>query len=289
MTRETSKLGLGTVQFGQAYGISNRTGQVVKEEVQQILERAAAGGIKTLDTAAGYGDAERVLGEMADLTEPFRIVTKTIALKNGLESVISRARQSLEMLGRTHVDLLLVHAAADLMGEGGAALWQRLLALRDEGLFGGVGISAYVADDPLKLAREFRPDAMQLPLSLLDQRLIQSGALAAIKALGVEVHTRSLFLQGLLFLHADKLPPKLASAAVHLKMLRTKFADAGTTPLAAALAFALGRSEIDVAVVGVTTLGEFEEILGAAALQPPQLDWASFALNDELVLTPSRW
>ncbi|MEI9889095.1 MAG: aldo/keto reductase [Rhizomicrobium sp.] len=289
MTRDLSRLGLGTVQFGQAYGISNARGRVPRDDVAAILGRAAEAGVATLDTATGYGEAETVLGALASLTQPFRIVTKTIALKNGLDTVLTRARQSLGTLGRRPVDLLLVHSAADLLGRGGATLWKSLLALRDEGLFGGIGISAYVADDPLMLAREFRPDAMQVPLSLLDQRLIESGALAAVKALGVEIHARSLFLQGLLFLPEDRLPPKLAGAAPHLKLLRERFAEAGTTALAAALAFALNRPEVDIAVVGVTTPMEFEEILGAAAMPAPQLDWAACALDDALVLTPSRW
>lgn len=289
MTRDLSRLGLGTVQFGQAYGISNAGGRVPRDTVAAILRRAAQAGVRTLDTAAGYGDAEVVLGGLADLTRPFRIVTKTIALKNGLDAVIARARQSAATLGRPRIDLLLVHAASDLAGEGGREYWKHLLALKDEGLFGGIGISAYAYEDPLKLAREFRPDAMQLPLSLLDQRLIQSGALAAIKALGVEIHARSLFLQGLLFLPEDKLPPKLAAAAPHLRMLRKTFAEAGTTPLAAALAFALDRPEVDVALVGVTTPGELDEIVLAAAGPSPQLDWSACALDDELVLTPSLW
>jgi len=289
MTRDLSRLGLGTVQFGQAYGISNARGRVPAQDVAAILRQAAAAGLRTLDTAAGYGDAEDVIGGLAALTQPFRIVTKTIALKNGLDAVVARARQSVKTLGRKPVDFLLVHSAADLMGNGGGELWKALLGLRDEGLFGGIGISAYVADDPVMLARKFRPDAMQVPLSLLDQRLIQSGALAAIKDQGVEIHARSLFLQGLLFLPEGKLPPKLASAASHLKRLRERFLEAGTAPLAAALAFALDRPEIDVAVIGVTTPGEFEEIVQATAQPSPTLDWPSCALNDELVLTPSRW
>jgi aryl-alcohol dehydrogenase-like predicted oxidoreductase len=289
MTGNLARLGLGTVQFGQAYGISNAHGQVSPEDARTILYRAARAGLKTLDTAAAYGNAEAVLGGLSDATRPYRIATKTISLKNGLDAVVARARQSVTTLGRRPVDLLLVHSAGDLSLPDGPALWKALLALRDEGLFGGIGISAYVADDPAALARKFRPAAMQVPVSLLDQRLVRSGALAAMKSMGVEIHARSLFLQGLLFLPEDKIPPKLAVAAPHLRNLRAAFAEAGTTPLAAALAFALGRSEIDVAVVGVTSVPEFDEIVVAARQSAPSFDWASCALDDEIVLTPSLW
>jgi aryl-alcohol dehydrogenase-like predicted oxidoreductase len=182
-----------------------------------------------------------------------------------------------------------VHSAADLLAPDGDKLWKALSGLRDEGMFGGIGISAYVADDPVALARKFRPAVMQVPVSILDQRLIESGALSVLKELGVEIHARSLFLQGLLFLEEDALPPKLRGAAPHLAALRRRIAEAESTPLAAALSFALDRPQIDVAVVGVTALSELDEILEAAALPKPKLDWEACALNDPVVLTPSLW
>jgi aryl-alcohol dehydrogenase-like predicted oxidoreductase len=277
-----TRLGLGTVQFGQPYGVSNRRGQVPRDEARRILVRAAEAGITLLDTAAGYGEAEAVLGALG--TRPFRIVTKTIGIANGLEAVVARARASAATLGR--VDLLLVHAAGDLLSPGGARLWAALRALKDEGVVRGIGISAYVGDDPAALAERFRPDAMQIPCSLLDQRLLTSGALARMKALGVEIHARSIFLQGLLFV--DRLPEKLRHAAPALAAVKARIAAAGVTPLAAALAFALSRPEIDVALVGVTAKSELDEIL-AAALPAPMIDWAACALDDETLLTPSRW
>ena len=81
-----TKLGLGTVQFGQAYGVSNTRGQVPTEEASRILARAAQAGVRVLDTAANYGAAEAVLAGLD--TAPFRIVTKTISVKNGVEAVV---------------------------------------------------------------------------------------------------------------------------------------------------------------------------------------------------------
>jgi aryl-alcohol dehydrogenase-like predicted oxidoreductase len=58
------KIGLGTVQFGQAYGVSNTHGQVSPDEAARILSRAAQAGAMVLDTAANYGAAEAVLAEL---------------------------------------------------------------------------------------------------------------------------------------------------------------------------------------------------------------------------------
>ena len=276
------KLGLGTVQFGQAYGVSNRRGQVSAADAAAILGRAAKAGIALLDTAANYGDAEAVLAKLN--TAPFRIVSKTIGLKHGLEAVIARARQSATVL---KADTLLVHAASDLQDADGQALWTGLQWLRDEGVFRKIGISVYVADNPAQLASRFRPDVMQLPFSLLDQRLLADGTLARLAALNVEVHARSLFLQGLLFL--ETLPEKLRHAAPHLTKIRSQLRDAGMTPLAAALGFVLSRPEIAFGLVGVTSVTELNEIIAAAQRSVPDLDWAAFALHDDVTLTPSLW
>jgi len=277
------RLGIGTVQFGQTYGISNTNGQVPRDDVKLILELAARTGIGLLDTAANYGKAERVLGDN-DLSH-FRIVSKTLGVEQGVHAVIARVRESVRTLGA--VDLLLVHAAKDLLGPSGATLWRSLQALKAEGIIGGIGISAYVADDPVMLAERFRPDAMQLPFSLLDQRLLKDGSLTRLKQLGVEVHARSLFLQGLLFMSQP--PEKLGTARPMLERVRAEIARAGTTPLAAALGFVLAQPEVDVAVVGLTDLRQLNEIVAAVLSPLPEWDWAPCALADERILTPSLW
>lgn len=273
------KLGLGTVQFGLPYGVSNTRGQVSRAEAAAILALAAKAGIATLDTAAGYGTAEEVLEELD--TTAFRIITKTISAKGGVDAVVARARQS---AARLKADTLLVHAAKDLED---AALWPALQALKMEGVFRRIGVSVYVADDPAALAARYRPDVMQLPFSVLDQRLLMDGTLARLNDMGVEVHARSLFLQGLLFL--ETLPAKLRHVAPRLAAIRQTIMAAGSTPLAAALGFALSRPEIATALVGVTSAGELQEVLDAASRPLPGLDWDAMALDDEMVLTPSLW
>jgi aryl-alcohol dehydrogenase-like predicted oxidoreductase len=282
------KLGLGSAQFGLDYGVSNTRGRTPDAEVEAILARALDAGVRLVDTASAYGEAEATLGAVLPSPCPFRIVTKT-APGGGPEMVENAARASLNMLWLPSAYALLVHSAKDLAGDAGPALWGMLERLKGEGRFEKIGISAYASDDPVALARRYRPDVMQLPVSLLDQSLIQNGALETLAGMGVEVHLRSIFLQGLLFVPLERLPGRLGGSAARLKRVRLELAEAGVDPVTAAVRFALDRPEAAHAVVGVTGLDELEGVLAAAATRVPDLDWAAMALDDPLALDPRRW
>jgi aryl-alcohol dehydrogenase-like predicted oxidoreductase len=283
------RIGLGTVQFGTDYGISNTAGQVPAAEVSAILAAAQEAGIRVLDTAASYGSAEEVLGRALRPDHRFDIVTKTLPLADGLEAVENRARRSLKLLGHQPAEAILVHAAKDLAGPDGPRLWALLQRLRDEGLFKRIGISTYFADGPLELARRYRPDIVQIPFSILDQRLKQNGELARLKDLGTEIHVRSIFLQGLLLMDPTRLPARLTHSGPALAAIRSGIEQAGLTPLSAAIGFVLTQEEVDIAIVGVTSRDELSEIVIASGAKLPEFDWPACAIDDPVTLTPSLW
>ena len=72
----TPQLCLGTAQFGLAYGITNSIGQVSEAAVGQLLDQAGAAGIRWLDTAQAYGNAEAVLGRQLPVAHGFRLISK---------------------------------------------------------------------------------------------------------------------------------------------------------------------------------------------------------------------
>jgi len=289
MSRRIARLALGTAQFGLDYGVSNTRGRLSASEASAVLRLAAKTGLEVIDTAAEYGEAETLLGAALPRPSPFRLMTKTVELSLGVDRVEAEARASLQRLGVPSADALLVSSAADLLGPQGPALWDRMKRLKDEGLYTRIGVSAEPEDDPLGLARRFKPDLMQLPVSLLDQRLIAGGVLSEIAALGVDVHLRSIFLQGLLFLPRHGLPARLAEAGPRLSRIRRMIAEAGADPLQAALAFALDREEASTVIVGVASAAELRAIVAAAAAPPPRLDWSALSLDHALALDPRQW
>jgi aryl-alcohol dehydrogenase-like predicted oxidoreductase len=288
MTRK-AEIGLGAAQFGLDYGVSNARGRVPEEEVRLILDTAAANRIGVIDTAPAYGDSERILGQSWPFPSPFKVVTKTLPISEGLERVVTRARRSLEKMGLSRGHAILVHSAEDLLGPDGGELWNRLQDLKQEGIFQQVGVSCYGSDEPVHLARRFRPDLIQLPCSLLDQRPARDGTLRALADLGIEVHLRSIFLQGLLFLDRDQLPSALGDAGPRLSRIRRALAEAGTDPLQAALAYAQTRPEASTVILGVTSAAELRAIVAASNAPVPHLDWSQLALDHPLALDPRLW
>jgi aryl-alcohol dehydrogenase-like predicted oxidoreductase len=282
-----AELALGSAQFGVDRGAFNP--RTPEREVRQVLETAAVSGLTLIDASPGWGDAERVLGRSWPFPSPFRVMTKTLRVAEGLDRLESRARRSLERLGLARAEALIVDCADDLLGPEGRPLWARLEKLKAEGLFRRLGVSARGADAPALIARRFRPDLIQLPCSLLDQGLVRDGTLATIAGLGVEVQIRSVFLNGLLFMPREQLPSALADAGPRLSRIRRLLAESGADPLQAALAFARSLPEVSVVIVGVGSAAELRAVLAAAHAPTPDLDWSQLALDHAYALDPELW
>ena len=283
------KLGLGTVQFGLAYGISNQAGQVPEAEAAQILSEAERSGIDVLDTAQAYGDAELVIGRHA--RESFRIVTKLAGERH--ESAWEGLKASLSRLKRKKIYALLLHRAADLLEANAGDLLDELKDLKSAGIVEKIGVSVYGGEE-IDLAMSRHPfDLVQVPLNILDQRLL-GGALAKLKAAGVEVHARSALLQGLLMMDPGALKGNLSRAAGSVKAIRERARQSGMSMLDACVGFACSRPEVDRVIAGVVSRRELEQLVAAErnAVARPAREWEAmreFALNDEQILNPSKW
>jgi aryl-alcohol dehydrogenase-like predicted oxidoreductase len=138
----------------------------------------------------------------------------------------------------------------------------------------------YASDDPVGVARHFRPEVVQAPASLLDHRLLLDGSLATIADMGIEVHLRAIFLNGVLFLPPDRAPSHLRAAAGRISRARRLIAEGRSDPLQAALGFALSRPEASAVLVAAATAAEMSAVVAAALSPPPDLDWDEMAIDD---------
>ena len=222
------QLGLGTVQFGIDYGVTNKNGVPSDATVVKILSDALKNKIGIIDTAPAYGNAEWRLGNLLPDNRDCQIVTKTAVRpklnrfgRDDAELVHRAFLDSLQRLQRDHVYGLLVHLGTDLLLQGGERLVETLFALRAAGLVKKVGVSIYNAEELDRILEVFTPEFVQLPLSIADQRLLKSGHLAKLKRLGVEIHVRSVFLQGVLLAEPATLPDFLRTSTPQFERIRT--------------------------------------------------------------------
>lgn len=289
MSLSVSKLGLAAAQFGLDGMSASPRARSPETEARDILNIAARAHLSVLDVSGNYGRAESVLGDLIPRPVPFRVTLSAARADRGPDFVEAEARAALRRLALERADAIIVSSPSELFGPHGAAVWERLARLRDAGLFARIGVAAHASDDPVGVARRFKPDILQAPASLLDQRLLADGSLARIAGLGVEVQLRSIFLNGLLFLPPDRVPAQLKGASGRLSRVRRMIAEGRSDPLQAALGFALSRPEASAVLVGVTSAAELSAVVAAASSPPPDLDWDDMAIDDPVALDPRRW
>jgi aryl-alcohol dehydrogenase-like predicted oxidoreductase len=271
------------VQFGLAYGISNRAGEVADDELDAILALARQLGMDTLDTGQAYGNAESRLG-----TRPaadFRLVNK---LAPGIRppEVNACVQSSLQRLGRTRLDGLLLHRSQD----ASPTLFEALAILQQEGKVGKTGVSVYSPEElALWLDQGYPLELVQLPANLLDQRFLRSGWLDRLQDLGCEIHVRSLFLQGLLLMQPDLRPDHFDAFSEQLARLDGW--QPHRSPLHKALSLIPALPQVSRFVVGVCHTHELAAIASAYAHLHPCHDneLAAIACDEPALINPALW
>lgn len=284
------KLALGTVQFGLSYGVANTSGQVSGEVADAVLQRAQQSGIDTLDTAIAYGDSESVLGRLG--VKAWKMVTKLPAVPDGCSDVTqwvkAQAQGSLTRMGLNSLYGLLLHRPGQLLDGKGADLYAALQSLKDEGLVSKIGVSVYGPQELNALQGQYTLDLVQAPLSILDRTLLDSGWAQRLKDDGVEVHTRSAFLQGLLLMSKENRPAKFGHWADIWTEWDRWLSETGLTPLQACLRFTNTLDCIDRVVVGVDNVAQLNQIIEAAEGALPSLPQFK-SLQDDRLINPATW
>ena len=210
--KKISKMSLGTVQFGLHYGIANDVGKPAESQSADMMRYALNNGVTSIDTARAYGDSEEIIGRFFndyDGETPF-VSTKVPPYQNiddlaGLEKhIIGNVETSLQHLGLSKVDNIMLHNGVSLTINGDRTA-QIMGDLIKRGYCDMVGASVYNAAEIDKMLSYEQYTVTQIPMSIFDQRLINTGYVDKLAKKGYTVFVRSVFLQGLFFLDPHKI------------------------------------------------------------------------------------
>jgi aryl-alcohol dehydrogenase-like predicted oxidoreductase len=284
------RLALGTAQFGLSYGVANTSGQIDLNQGKLLLDCALKNGINTLDTAIAYGNSEKRLGQIG--VEKWHVVSKLPAVpdkcENVKEWVFEQVHNSTNRLGIGQLYGLLLHKPKQLLEPNGHLIYQSLIELKTYGLLNKIGVSIYDPSELDLLCNEFDFDLIQAPFNILDRRIVDSGWLFKLSNLGIEIHTRSTFLQGLLLMSRESIPLKFSRWSLLLHEWLNWLEESNLSAAEACLRYILSFLEINKVVVGVDNEIQLNELIKGARgplLKIPE----NIKSNDINLINPARW
>jgi aryl-alcohol dehydrogenase-like predicted oxidoreductase len=287
-----SRMTLGTVQLGLNYGIANNEGKPQEEKAFSILETALESGINCLDTAADYGDSEKVIGKFLKNSgvkrQDIKIVTKfklgSISMQN-VEAVLKKTLEnSLRNLNTDYVDILLMHNANEF-AEYGKALTEAFGKVKSEGLIRSAGASCYEFRDIELMLNNDLYEAFQIPVNMLDTRITRGDA--AKKLEKKIIFARSVFLQGLFFLDPSTLKGNLKEIAKFLTEIRGIATEMKITVAQLAVSYVHSLSYVDSLVIGADNP---EQLKGNAyLLNSGKFDKKTMTMIEERTAGAPEW
>ena len=281
---------LGTAQFGMSYGISNDLGQIDILEIKKILNNAKCVGIKSLDTAISYGTSEEKLGSIG--VDGFKIYTKIPKMpRDNLDPndwVNSMVNASLDRLGVKNLECVFFHDLNDIFNNTGNKIYTALQKLKQDGLINKVGASIYAPEELDRLTTTYQFDVIQAPCNILDRRIIASGWLSRLKHRQVEVHFRSIFLQGLLMMNKTNRPIYFSKWNKIWSQWDDWLTQAKISPLMACVSYMHAIDEVDKIIIGVNSSKQLHEIIEATTKGPVDVPNSLYS-NDINLLHPHMW
>ena len=283
-----NRIVLGGAQLGLPYGILNGGETLSREEVARILDSAVDHGIDSIDTAIAYGQSESIIG--ATSQNRFKIISKLpplpVEISNVSEWVHSQVQGSLTRLQCTSLDALLLHRPQDLTGAQGAELYAAIGSLMAEKMIHRFGVSIYSPDDLEGIIGTFDIQVVQAPLNVFDRRIL--GITNHLSAFNIEVHVRSVFLQGVLIANPINRPQRFEPWSEHFALFDEWVRSSGVSAMACCLGFALQQPSIAKLVIGTTSAESLNEIMTSipnSVLEVP----AHLQSSVEQLIDPRFW
>lgn len=282
------KLAIGTAQFGMEYGIANQSGKTTQKEISSILSLACDNGINTVDTAKAYGNSEEAIGKSLDDKEKsqWNIITKVDNCDGSIAEMILDSANKLTI--KPHA--LLAHSSDLFLHK---KFREELIFSKKDNLVSKIGVSIYNEKEINQIMlSDLIPDIIQVPINILDTRLYRSGKLKLLKEKGVEIHARSIFLQGLFFLEKDLLTSRFPEVLPAIEKLRLIASEAEVTLPELSLLWLASLGEVDKIIIGIDNTKQLKAHLMTIkkTINPDVFnDALSICFENESILNPSLW
>ncbi len=285
------KISIGTAQFGKKYGISNISGKTKKSEIGKILKIAKQRNINLIDTAQNYLNVENRLASYH--LNDFKISTKIsdinrVNIETNKHFIYNKIIHSLQNLKIKKIDTIFLHNTNDLLSKNGDKYFEDLIKSKKNNLVNKIGITVYSTKEINEIISNFDIDVVQCPFNIFDNRLVETGMYNQLVNKKIEIEVRSIFLQGLLLMNADKIPLQFQSFQKLFKLWFEFLKKNQICQLDACINFVKKYKKIKRIIIGVENSNQFLEIIKSFN-KNNYIDFPKMSSNQIKLINPNLW
>lgn len=282
------KFALGTAQFGMKYGVGYSNEEKSEEQIYEILNFFYENGGRWIDTASGYGNAIKKIGNLG--VADFSIITKLSGVSligNKFNSCEDELLRTLDHLKKKKIDYVLIHDIENIFPDHRKDIILRFENIKKMGLTRKIGLSLYNYEILNTLDLECI-DVVQGPLNLFDQTFLNQRVQSTLKKNKIAFHARSIFLQGLLLLNEKDRPLYFRPWEHKFKILSQLAKSLNVSILQLCLSFTLMQKNVDRIVIGVQSKSQLNEISKNIPSKYPEFP-KNLSVTDTDLIHPFKW
>ena len=281
-----NKLILGTANFDLNYGIKNNFKKLKKKEIKKIIYSLKRNKINYIDTSQHYNNAEKILGDLN--IKKFKVSTKFIFNKNIKNIVKDKFLSTTKNLRTKSIHTVLFHRPSDLLKKNGKLIFNEIVLLKKKGYIKKIGISSDKKSELKKILDKYKFDIVQVPINIFNQSFLEKKFLSYLKKKKVEIHARSVFLQGLLLMREKKIPKFFLKNSNIMKKWNLWLKKNKITNLEACLNFITSQKIIKKFVLGVDSLRQLNEILNFKKSKE-KFNFDVLKIKVSRIMLPQKW
>lgn len=275
---------IGSANFDQKYGIAEN--QINQKEISRIINFAISSNLFIIDTAQAYLKTNKIF---KNIDRRFKFITKIKLDKQFMSLQFCKKILKSHLLNFKNfkIQTLLIHDIKILYTKFGPTIFRNFLLLKKKKYFKEIGVSIYDPKCLSYLTSRYKIDVVQCPYNVLDKRIINSGWLKRLKKKKIQVHARSIFLQGLLVnnnLHKDKYFKKWQN--IFSKWFKYLVKN-NISPIQYCINDVL-KNDFDKIIIGINTKDNLKEILNFKSLNK-NFKFINLETNNLNLIDPRKW
>ena len=164
--------------------------------------------------------------------------------------------------------------------------------IKNSGLVKKIGVSVYSNDEIEDLLNFKNINLIQLPFNLFDNEYQRKEILEKAKKRNIEIHTRSVFLQGLFFKDINTLTNCLLPLKNNLSKLSLILKNYNISMDSLALNYPLNKTYVDKVLIGVDSLEQLKNNIKATENDFDKSIYEKIdciQIKNTKLLNPSNW